>query len=263
MSLFSVAWRGFFLLLAAVSLSGCFQAGSGPADEERDPYYLAGKGRVSSMDYDGAISAFESALTSNPKSAAAHFELGVLYEERKTNYARAIYHYEKHLELNPDSNMAESITQRIVSCKVELARSVAFALVSRQVQEEIRKLNSTNLLLSTQVEALKADLVQQANAYSNRLAAASHVSFPNPPQNAIEPERRPSPVERQATPVGSTTVVRATTLPRSHVVRAGETMATIARKYNLKLTSLQLANPGVDARRLKAGQVLNLPSARL
>ena len=53
------------------------------------------------MDFDGAVAAFENALLSNPKSAAAHLELGLLYEENKSNYAAAIYHYEKHLELGP------------------------------------------------------------------------------------------------------------------------------------------------------------------
>ena len=263
MSVFSVACRLICPLLLAVCLSGCFQAGDGPGDEERDPHYLAGKSRVNSMDYDGAIAAFESALTSNPKSAAAHFELGWLYEERKTNYAAAIYHYEKHLELRPDSNMAETIRQRILACKVELARTVQFAMVSRQVQDEIRRLTATNALLNSKIEALKTDLVQQAAAFSNRLAAATQVSFPPQPQIAVEPEHRPSSVERQSSPVGtSPSPSRSSALPHSHVVRPGETLATISRRYNVKLTSLQLANPGVEARRLRAGQVLNLPSGR-
>src|SRR5512140_3962285 len=105
MSLSSAFIRLLMLALLAVGASGCFPLADGPTEEEKDPHYLAGKSRLSGMDYDGAIAAFENALISNPKSAAAHFELALLYEEKKNDYAAAIYHYQRHLELRPESNM--------------------------------------------------------------------------------------------------------------------------------------------------------------
>jgi nucleoid-associated protein YgaU len=46
---------------------------------------------------------------------------------------------------------------------------------------------------------------------------------------------------------------------RSHTVTAGETMAAIARKAGVSLPALQAANPGVNPKKLRAGQTLNLP----
>jgi LysM repeat protein len=43
-------------------------------------------------------------------------------------------------------------------------------------------------------------------------------------------------------------------------VARGETMAAIARKLGLNLPALEAANPGVNPKKLKAGQVLNLPA---
>jgi hypothetical protein len=47
---------------------------------------------------------------------------------------------------------------------------------------------------------------------------------------------------------------------RTHTVRYGETLASIARRYGLGLDSLLAANPGVRPERLKVGQAINLPA---
>ena len=47
--------------------------------------------------------------------------------------------------------------------------------------------------------------------------------------------------------------------PRSHKVVSGDTLASIARKQGVSLAALEAANPGVSPKKLKAGQVLNLP----
>lgn len=271
MTLFSGFQRLLLLAPLALCLSGCFQMSGAPEDEEKDPHFLAGKNCVSAMDYDGAIAAFEQALEANPKSAAAHLQLAWLYEDKKQKYADAIYHFEKCSELKPDPTMEDNIKQRIFSCKLELARTVPFALVSAQVQDEMRKLHSTNSALQQSIEQLRTELSQQAMTCSNRLAAlmqaqaqaqAAALAQVQPQIDPTpEPEARPLFLEkRPSSPLSPvSTRLTTTTTPRTHTVRQHETLATIARKYNLKLSSLEAANPTVDARRLRAGQVLNLP----
>jgi LysM repeat protein len=58
----------------------------------------------------------------------------------------------------------------------------------------------------------------------------------------------------------------ATTAPapdpqRTYNIRSGDTEALIALRYGLPVTSIRMANPGVDFNRLKAGQALNIPSS--
>jgi LysM repeat protein len=262
MTLFSALLRLLLLAPLALALSGCYP--EGPVDEERDPHFLAGKRCLLSMDYDGAIAAFENALASNPKSAAAHRELGWLYEERKNDYGAAIYHLQRHLELRPDSNMAESVKQHIFFCKLELAKTVPFTQVNRQLQQEMGKISATNALLHERVEELKAQMIEQATLFSNRLAQANQaISLAqSQPQPSKEPDRRAPPVERFSPPSPPAPVNRTNPLPRSHVVRSGETLAAVAKRYNIKLSALQNANPTIDARKLKAGQALILPASR-
>src|SRR5688500_16611326 len=78
--------RLFLLLLLAISFAGCSQYMRGTVSEEKDPHFLEGKKRAASMDWDGAIESFERALQSNPTNAAAHFELGVLFDQRKNDF---------------------------------------------------------------------------------------------------------------------------------------------------------------------------------
>jgi len=48
---------------------------------------------------------------------------------------------------------------------------------------------------------------------------------------------------------------------RTHTVAAGETAVRIARRYGVSLDALLAANPGLEPRRMRVGQVLNIPSS--
>jgi LysM repeat protein len=47
---------------------------------------------------------------------------------------------------------------------------------------------------------------------------------------------------------------------RIYRVKTGDTLSAIARAHGLKVSDLQTANPGVDARHLKVGLDLKLPA---
>src|SRR5437899_2558938 len=100
-----------FILLTGIFFGGCLPSGRGQLDEEKEPHFLAGKSRVSQMDYKGAIESFEKALEVNPRSAAAHFELGWLFDKNDAAPATAIYHYDHYLALRPNADNAEIVKQ--------------------------------------------------------------------------------------------------------------------------------------------------------
>ncbi len=87
------------LFLLCLWWSGCSFSSESGLEEEKDPNYLAGRSRRAALNFTGAIEAFEKSLEANPRSAAAHLELGLIYYQNiTTNWARAIYHFEKYLE---------------------------------------------------------------------------------------------------------------------------------------------------------------------
>ena len=248
-------WRILPLLLAGLVVSGCLP--SAPSDEEKEPYFLAGRSRVNTMDFKGAIDSFEKAVELNPKSAAAHFELGCLYDQRESDPAAAIYHYERHLKLLPSSPKRELITTRILACKQQLAQTVSLGPVTEKQQRELEQLADESKRLREAVEYWRALALRLQNL-TNPSAAAS--ATPRPVQSS--PSGQPTSTSRSTVNPELPSRPAATSAPasRSHIVKAGETPTMIARRYGLKVETLMMANPGVDARRLRIGQNLAIPA---
>src|SRR5579859_7518021 len=171
--------RSTFVLLIGIALAGCFPTALSQSDEEREPHFLAGKSRVSSLDYRGAIESFEKALEANPQSSAAHFELACLFDEKEVDPAAAIYHYEHYLKLRPSAENAEVVKQRILTCKQELARTVVLGPVTEKVQKEMDQVAQENKRLTEDNKRLRDDLdkwiayASQLQRLTNQAAAAS------------------------------------------------------------------------------------------
>ncbi|MEP6663268.1 MAG: tetratricopeptide repeat protein, partial [Verrucomicrobiota bacterium] len=152
----------FFILLLAIA--GCDSGPVDAADEQKDPHYLNGRALSRSQDYKGAVEEFERALESNPRNASAHFELGWLNEEQIKNYAAAIYHYEQHLRLRPDSDYAQRAKDRIRACKMDLVKNEILAPVNQGMQRDLERLAAENLLLKRQIEGLQTQLQELTRA---------------------------------------------------------------------------------------------------
>lgn len=249
-------------VLLGAALGGC-APGQGQTDEEKEPHFVLGQGRVNAMDYPGAIEAFEASLEANPQSAAAHFELGWLYEEKASDPAAAIYHYERYLKLNPNAGNAALIKQHIDACKQQLAADVLGLPSTSAAQQQLEKLAGQNRELQQQVDRLQ-ETVKQWNAYyAGQLAAQSNsppqnnyvaqqTASPTPDDISAQPPAKPGMTQNKSAPPKSAR-------PRTHTVVAGETAAGIARKFGVKLSALEAANRGMNPARIRVGQVLNLP----
>ena len=247
----------------AVALSGCTPSGQGPLSEEKEPHFVLGKSRVNAMDFQGAIEAFGQSLEANPHSAAAHYELGWLYDEKAADPAAAIYHYQEYLQLNPQADNAEVIKQRIYRCKQQLAADVLPLPSTPAAQQQLERLSEQNRQLQDEVGKWRAN-------YASQLAAVKTNSPPPPVYGTPQPTAKPAPVQpgqivstapAAANPDRPSNPKPTTATPRPHTVVAGETAAAITRRFGVKLSALQAANPGVNLSRIRVGQVLHIPSS--
>src|SRR5689334_2396937 len=109
----------FIVLVLGLGLCGCLPSGHSQLDEEKESHFLAGKARLHAYDYQGALECFEKAIETNPRSGVAHFETGLLCEKYKQDHAAAIYHFDRFLELHPDSSYGDVVKQHILACKQE------------------------------------------------------------------------------------------------------------------------------------------------
>lgn len=244
-----------------LAINGCLPSDSSPLDEEKEPHFVLGKSRVNAMDYAGAVEAFNESLEANPRSAAAHFQLACLFDQKETDAAAAIYHYQEFLRLNPKAGNTEVIKQRIYSCKQQLAADVLPLPSAPAAQKQLEELAEKNHRLQDEVEKWRAYYAAQAAAPKN-LPMPGPNNPSSPPTGTLTPDDI-SPASANATAsaagAGTRPAVVKLAKPRTHTVAAGETLAAIARKSGVSLTALQSANPGVTAKKLRVGQTVNLP----
>jgi LysM repeat protein len=234
-------------------------------DEQKNPYFVAGKERAAARDFKGAIEAFEKALEANPHSALAHFELAVLYEQHgernQDDYVSAMYHYNRVVKLRPNEYPADNARQRLAGCKQELVKSEALAPVYQTMQRDLEKLREENELLRKRLEVAQSSTRAAAPAgvtsnYQGILVAMRSNQL-NSGTASSSSNRSPPALSRE----------RVTPLPpagpaaRVHIVKEGDTVYSLSRYYRIRLDALLSANPGLDPKRLKVGQTLNIPSS--
>jgi len=252
----------FFGLL----LGGCSLSGENQQDDEKEPHFVLGKSRVNAMDYSGAAEAFAEALEVSPHSAAAHYQLAWLCENKLSDPAAAIYHYQEYLKLDPKAGNPDVINQHIYACKQELVTDVMQLPSAPAAQQQIEKLAEQNRRMQGELDKWQA-------WYAAQLAAR-----PAAPANPAPQAYVPAAAQSSVTPAPDDVSTQITTPPRpapsasprpvpsfpprmrTHTVASGETLAAIARKAGVSLAALQAVNPNLNPRRLRAGQTINLPS---
>lgn len=247
-------------LLLASCLAGCIPTRDAGAEEEREPHFQRGREMARTKDYRGAAEAFERAVEANPRSASAHFELGLLGETQINDPAAAIYHYERFLRLRPTSDKADIARQRVNNCKLELAKHFLLTSNAPSVQKEMDKLR-------TEIERLGLENNQLKRHFENLAVPGSPAPkpMPAPPQAVLVPiaaklTEPPAAAAKTPTPTPTASAASATPARRTYAVKAGETPEVIARRHGVKIEALMAANPGLDPKRMKIGQTLNIPA---
>jgi LysM repeat protein len=259
------------MLALYAALSGCSPTAETRLDEQQNPHFKAGKDKFSALDYKGAIESFEHAVQDNPRSVLAHFELGVLFEQHANDYAAALYHYNKALKLRPNEYPAENIRQRIPGCRQELAKADSLAVGNPTALRETERLREENLALRKQIELLQNHLAARppANAPGGQFAKAREISYSSPASPTLAGTNVALRADTGSVSPGATADAsdraRAGTTgtgrTRTHTVKAGETPFAISRQYRIKIDVLLSANPGLDPKRIRVGQVLNIPTS--
>ncbi len=218
--------RIFLVALACVGTTGCDQLFD--RDRSKAPIAAAEK-KASAGDFRGAIKLYESALDGTPKTADVHFKLGVIYDDKLKSPRDALHHFERYLDFAPTGSHAkEARTYKKEDEFKILASLTRGGFVS---QEDAVKIKNENASLRKTIELMRV----QKNA--------------TPPPGVAKGEQVQKPI-----PPGA----------RTHVVKSGETLATLAAKYYRNKTrwkDIQDANfySLQGTAKIKAGQTLIIP----
>jgi len=245
------------LFLAAFVLTGCDKE---PIEqrEENDPLVQAGQTHMDNQEWEMAINSFKEALNKEPLMARPHLDLATIYQNYKLNYFHAIYHYDRYLELRPDTEKREMIEEQ----KLKIAQALANTLIknSPEVKElvnEVKKQRMENSQLKQELAALKREMAKAQEAPSQPVVKTT----PNP-----EPvvEKSPAPAVALA-PAPAAAPARSTGHQIYHVV-GGDTLTKIAQKFygtdNWEpIFEANRDTMGGNPGNLRVGQTLVIPGA--
>jgi len=182
------------LCLAVIALSACNKnAESSDARDERDPLVQTGQAFMEQQKWDEAELAFREALDNDPMMARPHLDLALIYQQYRPNYVHAVYHYDRYLELRPESEKAEFINEQ----KAKLQQAVANNIIKespqvKQVLEELSRLRKENASLKNQLagdsaaaKPSSAPSVEQSSPAATSVASSASQPLQNAASHQI------------------------------------------------------------------------------
>lgn len=262
----SAAVRGICFASLLLLLAGCVPPPGAGAESQAERYYSAGQARAKRQDFGAAVAAFDQALLADPRMAKAHYALAQIFEVELSSPEKALYHYVRTLELNPDFHGADLIATRLAGVRMKLASGSVASIPSPTLAAEIDRLQRELDGLRTEHQRVLTE-----NA-SLRQALARFQAQPVLPAG-----REPAGVSEQPDPTltdrririaqspDQTPVVRESLVPpaataRTHVIQPRETLFALQRRYGVPVAEILAANPGISERNFPAGRTITIPA---
>jgi tetratricopeptide (TPR) repeat protein len=268
-----VHWRA--LLSIALSVVAGFACGCerpGPATDAeagREANYQRAKKFYEQHDFQAAAEFYKRALVANPEFANAHLEMGLLCDDKLGDPISAIYHYRRYLELRPDSEKRQLVSDFIERAKLSLAAKLPQSpLVDpsdlTRLQNEKAALLQENAQLRTQIAELEkaTSAVKSATAVPPT-ATDSVAATVSVPVTTAQPASAP-PTIMAAAPITPPAETTESSRTRVHVVQKGDTLYSLALRYYGTRSAweriYQANRSGLPSRdQLKVGQQLVIP----
>jgi LysM repeat protein len=219
------------LLGLALSIGGC----DGMITSRQAQVTKDAESKTADGNYLRAITLYESALDGSAKSAEIHYRLALLYDDKMRDPLNALHHFKRYLTLAPTGPHASEVKNFMKKDELELGTSLSGdSVVSRA---EAARLKNENLTLRKELEEQRARI------------------------SGVAPEKAPG---DSRTAKGSDAAGKIPRAARTYVVREGDTLASISRKFyksSGKWKKIRDANrSGVsDPGKLKTGQTLTIP----
>jgi tetratricopeptide (TPR) repeat protein len=181
-------------------------------------------------DFERAINLYEAALDDSPRCAEVHYKLALLYDDKLNNPLSALHHFRRYLALSPNGAHASDVKNSIRRDELAVLTSLSGdSMVSRA---EAARLRNENLSLRRELDARAA-------------TSQSATGKPQKTDATTKPGTRKS---------GE----------RTYVVREGDTLASISRKFyksSKRWQQILEANRKSirDPQKLTVGQTLIIP----
>ncbi len=210
--------------------------------ETDDPQYRRGQQLLKQGHNQDALGAFLKVIEKRGDDAPeSHLEAGLLYQQYFKDPITAIYHFNRYIELQPNSRQADLVRQRKDAALREFARSLPAQPLESQaarleLMSRIDELQKENLQLKDEIATSRQGGAGSAGlrggaawADATSTPATKRAPLFNPaPTGPAGAVARPAPTGR---PAATTAANSPATPSRRHVVTQGDTLYKIAQRY--------------------------------
>ena len=218
--------------------------------------------------YEDALITYLGLISIRRESPESHLEVGYIYLNTLKDPVRAIFYFDRYLELKPESERIIQVKQLIETAKLEFLRQLPTKPFQGDVDridlleiiEKLKKENDTlKLKYNKALLEIKAKRGQEA---MNQVSISLNEMIPND-RNSSQSEGS-NLTSNIASTSNATGMVDPREVPKSYVVLAGDTLSKISEKFYgtaNRWNDIYQANRDTlsSARSLKVGQELLIP----
>ncbi len=214
------------IVIAAAMLAGCDRLFSQKGDGALDMAHEKEK----EGDYQTAIQWYEASLDGTEKTAEAHYNMALIFDDKLDNAVAALDHFRRYLELEPNGPHAQDAKNFAAQDEFKLANVLSKG--NFMPQQDAARLKNQNFDLQQQITELRTEL----NELRTQMATGGHTPVSDP------------------MPSGA----------RTYEVQPGDTLSSISRMFyntSARWKDIRDANIGKlgGTVKLKVGMVLVIP----
>jgi LysM repeat protein len=257
------------LIVSVIFLSACSSSDLSLVEETEERQFKLAKDFQSQGRYEDALITYLGLISVRRESPESHLEVGYIYLQTLKDPIRAIFHFDRYLELKPESERTIQVKQLIETAKLEFLRQLPTKPFQAEVDrvdllEIIEKLKKENDLLKLKynqallkIKSIKGEEVMEGVSTSlNEMVSRQATSN--------QGETRPNRADRVLTNVENTVSIDPREVPKSYVVQSGDTLSKISERFYgtaNRWNDIYQANRDAlpNARSLRVGQELLIP----
>jgi tetratricopeptide (TPR) repeat protein len=217
----------FFILVALTGIVACAPSGVEIVSETNEKQYQLGQDYKNQGRMEDALAAFERVIDARRDAAESHLEAGYIYLRTMKDPINAIFHFNRFLRLQPQSQQATQVRQLIETAQKEFARQ----LPAQPYEGDLDRIDLMDLVktLKQENDNLKRELMTataRVEQLENVLGQARRSTQGQVPSQTVQPRTStpvaPAPVPQSPSPGNA---------PRSYTVQSGDTLSAISTRF--------------------------------
>ena len=252
------------LIVSVIFCGACSPSDLSFIEETEERQFKLAKDFQSQGRYDDALITYLGLISVRRESPESHLEVGYIYLRTLKDPIRAIYHFDRYLDLKPESERTIQVKQLIETAKLEFLRQ----LPTKPFQAEVERMDLLEI-----IEKLKKENSELKLKYNQVLLqiksldgqeAMDHISKSLNKRVSSHEGRSQNENGNTLTSFGETITIDPREVPKSYTVQSGDTLSKISKKFYgtaNRWNDIYQANRDTlsSARSLREGQELLIP----